>query len=207
MKIIDSDDSSGRVKVRYIGYGEGYDEWRLLEGIVELDNAPNDSSSGDEEAEVVAGATQVGKFCLYEELAYRIKSLLHSTRTGNPVCKIIMGFDVVYFEGLIRQGTQVSTGKKRKVYQLPGLTKLDDLLGKRWYIKGINAAGDFCYIQPGSVKYYLKQCRRKTEFQMQLDGSLRKHVYGGRCQLVFYFVRNDGVSSQWNSVLSSCKCT
>lgn len=202
LKIIDSDENSGRVKVRYIGYGEDYDEWRLLEDIIELGN---DSSSGDEGAEVVATevATRVGKFCLYEELAYRIKSLLYSTRTGNPVCRIIMGFDVVYFEGLIRRATQVNTGKKR-VYQLSGLTKLDDLLGKRWYIRGINAAGDFCYIQPDSVKYYLKQCRRRTEFQMQPDGSLRKCVHGGRCQLVFQFVRNDGVLSQWNSALNSC---
>ena len=118
-----------------------------------------------------------------------------------------MGFDVVYFEGLIRQGTQISTGKTRKVYQMPDLTKLDDLLGKRWYIKGINAAGDFYYIQPGSVKYYLKQCKRKTEFQMQPDDSLRECVYGGSYQLVFQFVRNDGVLSQSNSVHNSCKCT
>ena len=93
------------MKVRYIGYGEDYDEWRLLEDIVELNDVINDSSSGDEEAEVVTSTTavQVGKFCLYEELAYRIKSY----RTPQEQGILYARLDVVYFEGLIRRGTQV----------------------------------------------------------------------------------------------------
>ena len=39
LKIIDSDESAGRVKVRYIGYGEDYDKWRLLEDIDPLQRA------------------------------------------------------------------------------------------------------------------------------------------------------------------------
>ena len=64
-----------------------------------------------------------------------------------------MSFSIIYFEGLIRRGWKLcNTGQcKSEVYQLSSLTKLDDLQEERWYIRGINASGDFCYIQPGSV--------------------------------------------------------
>lgn len=98
-----------------------------------------------------------------------------------------MSFGIIYFKGLIRRGTKQHSarGYKREVYELSSLTMLDDLLGERWYVRGINKTGDFCYIQPGSVKYYLKQCKQKVEYQMQADGAIHKYLFGGQCQLVF----------------------
>lgn len=75
-----------------------------------------------------------------------------------------MSFYTIYFEGLIRRGTKCSTGKRREVYHLPILTKLDDLLGERWYVRGINTAGDFCCVQPSTVKY-LRHSKRKFDYQ------------------------------------------
>ena len=203
LKVIEKDDANGHVKVRYMGYGEEYDEWKLLEDIIEL----SESSSTDEASSVTTTSFSVGKFCLYKELAYRVKALLCSSRKGNPLCRVVMSFDIIYFEGLIRRGTKMcSTGqRKSEVYQLSSLTKLDDLLGERWYIRGINATGDFCYIQPGSVKYYLKHCKRKAEYQMQADGTIHKCLFGGQCQLVFQFVCNDGILTQWNSIIKMCQ--
>ena len=178
LKVIEKDDKNGCVKVRYIGYGQGCDEWKLVEDIVEL----SESSSIEEASSVTATPWSVGKLCLYKELTYRIKALLCSSRKGNPVCRVIMSFDIVYYEGLIHRGT---TGRKREVYQLSSLTRLDNLLGERWYIRGVNTNGEFCYIQPGSVKYYLKQCQKKADCQMQADGTIHKYLFGGQCQLVF----------------------
>ena len=62
-----------------------------------------------------------------------------------------MTFDAIHFNGLIRRGTLVKG--QQTVYTLSILTKLDDTLGQRWYIRDINAAGDFCYVQPGTVRY------------------------------------------------------
>ena len=37
---------------------------------------------------------------------------------------------------------------------MSSLSKLDDLLGERWYIRGLNSAGDFCYIEPGASIFH-----------------------------------------------------
>ena len=94
----------------------------------------------------------------------------------------------------------VAQDNVKEVYQFSSLTKLDDLLGEQWYIRGINATGDFCYIQPWSVKYYLKHCIRKVKYQMQADGTIHKSLFGGQCQLVFQFDCNDGLLTQWNNI-------
>ena len=87
---------------------------------------------------------------LYEELLFQIKSLLTSSRKGDPLC-CINGFDTIHFEGLARRGVLCKTNRGQ-VYALPTLTKLDDILGAQWYVRGINTAGDFCYVQPKTVK-------------------------------------------------------
>ena len=167
LNIIEKDDENGCVKVRYIGYGQEFDEWRLTEDIMEL----RESSSTDEASSVTATPWSVDRLCLYKELAYRIKALLCSPRKGNPACWVVMNFDVVYYEGLICRATkQVGNGRrKREIYQLPSWTRLDDLLGERWYIRGVNINGDFCYIQP---EYYLKRCKKRIDYQMQVDAEM-----------------------------------
>ena len=40
-------------------------------------------------------------FSLYEEMTYRVKSLLFSSRKRDPVCCISMSFDAIHFDGLI----------------------------------------------------------------------------------------------------------
>ena len=58
-----------------------------------------------------------------------------------------MSFDSLHFEALIRRGARNGTKGKCEVYGLSSLSKLDDLLGERWYMRGLNSAGDFCYIE------------------------------------------------------------
>ena len=60
------------------------------------------------------------------------------------------------------------------------------------YIRGLNSAGDFCYIEPGTVKFYLKYQLQKVDFQLQDDGTMKTQYIGIRRQLVFKFVRSDG---------------
>ena len=38
---------------------------------------------------------------VFEDLAYRVKSLLTSNRKGDPSCRIIMPFDQVSFDALV----------------------------------------------------------------------------------------------------------
>jgi len=86
------------VKVRYIGYGSKYDEWRSADDIVDLEE--NDDSS---EVEVFSREqlSPVAKLCLFEELACNIKLLLYSNRKRDLVCSITISFDSLRFESLI----------------------------------------------------------------------------------------------------------
>lgn len=137
LKILECDDRNQRVKVRYVGYGRKYDEWRKADDIVDL----NESDSSDQETVSLLGRSegrsQLSKFCLFEELACQIKSSLVSNRKADPVCSIVMSFDTLHFEALIWRGAKNGIKGKREIYGLSSLSKLDDLLGERWYIRGL----------------------------------------------------------------------
>lgn len=196
------------MKVRYIGYSSDCDEWRSRNDIVQLNDGESSSSSDESDGADLSQlpSKSFKPFCLYEELASRIKSLLVSSRKADPLCRVNMGFDTVYFEGLIRRSLTPKRSSRRQVYTVPILSRLDDILGHRWYIRGINTAGDFCYVTPDTVKFYLKHCKCKIEYQMQDDGTLMKSWYDqGLYHLTFQFIRGDGTCSQWSSVLKSCQ--
>ena len=141
-------------------------------------------------------------FVFSKNLRAKLNSPLVSGRKGDPVCSIVVSFDTLRFEALIRRGA--SNGGKWEVYGLSSLSKLDDLLGERWYVRGINSAGDFCYIEPGTVKFYLKCQCQKLDFQLQDDSTMKTQYFGSKHKLVFKFVRSNGTLTQWNSVLHSC---
>ena len=87
-----------------------------------------------------------------------------------------MTFDSTHFDSLIRCGTLVKG--QQTVYTLSALTTLDDILGQRWYIRGINQAGNFCYVKPGTVRYQLKFIKGRPDFQILEGGTLQEHTYG-----------------------------
>ena len=205
LRILERDEENGSVKVRYIGYGEDFDEWRKEEDIVNLEE-DDSSADGTPPFSCQPELPTFTKFCLYKEMAFRIKSMLYSNRKADPLCSIVMSFDTVHFEGLIRRGIRRNeVGGKKEMYGLASLTKLDDLLGEMWYIRGLNDVGDFCYIEPSTVKYYLRSCKGKLDHRLKEDGTIVPTYFGARNQLVFQFVRNDGTSLQWHKVLQSCR--
>ena len=118
-----------------------------------------------------------------------------------------MNFDCIYFEGLIQRGSVIPRTKhlKQQVYTVTRLSKFNDILGNRWYIRGLNQSGDFCYIKPNTVEFYLKHLSGKTEYQLLSDGTLSKNLYAAGCCLVFSFVHEDSTLHQWNAVHEQCK--
>lgn len=117
-----------------------------------------------------------------------------------------MNFDCIYFEGLKQRGSLVPRTKysKRQVYTLSKLSSLNDILGQRWYIRGLNMSDEFCYIKPSTVEFYLLHTYSKVEYQLSNDGTLSKSFFGAGYNLVINFVREDGTLPQWNSVLQQC---
>ena len=69
---------------------------------------------------------------LYEQLVYKIKSVLVCSLKGDPACHINMPFDSIHFNGLTRKGVPVQG--RVKSFTVVKLTNLDEILGQRWYI-------------------------------------------------------------------------
>ena len=200
LRVIDQDEATGMVKVAYVGYSDEHDEWRRVEDVVTME----ESEEENDDTLAPFQPIKAPKFCLFEELSRRIKAQLYSNRKGNPVCSIILSFDRYHFDSLSIRASKKEVKGKREVYSLPVLSRLNDLLGPRWFIRGINAAGDFCYIEPGTVSFYLKKTKGIAEYQMKDDGTLVNYGGGETTQLVFQFVRNDGTCRQWSEILQSC---
>ena len=204
LRVVDEDDAM--VKVRYIGYSSDFDEWRRKDDIVELSDDESSSESDGGSRQRSLGSLQ--RFCLFEELALRIKELLISSRKKDPMCRIVMSFDRMSFDSLLIRATLVpkaGTRTKRSVYSIQHMTQFEDLLGNRWYIRGLNAAGDFCFVTPGSVRLYLRVKKGRIDYQLKSDGTLFQEYFGKGFQLVFSFIRGDGTLAQWNTVLKKCK--
>ena len=180
VNILETDEENGSVKVSYIGYDDEYNEWRPSDDIVDLSTMANLWMN----RQVKLGETLVPipsqQFCLYNELALKIKSLLISNRKADPQCKLIMTFDKLCYDGLLYRGVPVKKHGYKEIYTVISLSKLDDILGERWYIRGINVAGDFSFVKPGSVRYFFEMLQ---DYQIQSDGSLMMFNFGTRYQL------------------------
>lgn len=203
LSIVEENRQEGLVKVRYMGYGEEYDEWRLESEVVNL-SGEEEGNSCDSDDVQFRGPLR-SQSSMFEELVYRIKALLTSSRKGDPSCRIIMSFDQVSFEALALRCSLVNRNSKckRQVYKVQDLAKLNDLLGDRWHIRGLNAAGDFCYVMHDTMKLYMKQSQGRPDYQLLDDGTMVKTYFGRQKQLVIFFIRGDGVASQWNDIVKT----
>jgi len=56
--------------------------------------------------------------------------------------------------------------------------KLDDLLGEHWHVRGLSRAGDFCYVEPGTVRFYFKSPWQKPDYQLAEDGTMKTQYFG-----------------------------
>ena len=162
------------VKVRYIRYGSAFDEWRCRDEIVEF------SDKSNSENDCINSPDSIQHFCLIQELALRIKFLLNSYRKRDPTCRIVMSFDSVSFDSLIIRSKPLPKAglNSRQVYTIASMVTFEDLLGERWYIRRVNFAGDFCFVIPGSLKFYLKHNKGRTEYQITSDGTIMNHGSG-----------------------------
>ena len=82
----------------YIGYGEEYDEWKPVEDVVNVGDSCSDSESECDEFSQSADTKSLRYklYSLYDELSFRIKSVLISNRKGDPICMVSVNFDTVY---------------------------------------------------------------------------------------------------------------
>ena len=189
IEVIERDDEAKRVKVHYTGYGSSDDEWKDEDDIVDL------TQGCDVEPTHLITPT----FNLYQQLALKIKGSLQSSRKGTPEVRIVMDFDKLQFDGGIRRVGTLKTKKGHDKFAIKNYSDLDEFLGRKWFIRGINSNGDFCYAMLETVRFYLSQKPPLVDFYPE-DQHFKKKLYHRGYNLVFSFVRVDGVASNFHSI-------
>ena len=103
-----------------------------------------------------------------------------------------MDFDkMLYDGGLKRLGHVKIVQRGVEIYTVRKYSDLDELFGPKWFIRGFNKNGDFCYAILDTIHFYLKSQRPLVEFKPASGGTeLKKCVYSQG--YYFFFVRGDG---------------
>lgn len=86
----------------------------------------------------------------------------------------------------------------RDVHCVENNFDLCGLLGNRWYERIQNFNGDFCYVIPGTVRFWLLEKKAIKEFFYIGDNLIESHIEND-LQIIFTFVRGDGVKVDYHS--------
>lgn len=188
-RVVDRD-ACGQVKVHYIGYGRQYDEWKAADEVV--------STVGEQRATEntlpTPSSESITQFSLYRVLGNQIKSSLRAGRKDDPKVRIEIPFDRIQFDGgLRRYGHFKKVLRGNEVYSITAYSDLDCLLDKNWHVRGITAAGDFCYVILDTVQFYLLKRRPLIDYIHTIKETERDQ---GHC-LIFSFVRGDGTHDRF----------
>lgn len=184
VEVIEIDKAANRVKLHFKGYSEKYDEWRPYDEMkltvirFEQMSKPTDASFDD----------RLQSFCkrLYRE----IKRKLYSGRREDPEVRIEVPCDEDVFSRSIAMVAFKSTERNKVIYRLHSNEKLDECIGLKWSERIMNENGDFAFVVPGTVRFWLASRNPIVEFKLIGDKYIRSEIDGGH-QVVFTFVRGD----------------
>ena len=172
------------VKIHYIGYSSSFDEWRYTNDIVHLGPSPY----------------ILEDYSFNEDLALKIKSSLTSQRKVNPMVRIEMMYDRGTFDkGPRMKGRFKQRNRGVEHYTIDNYNELDSVLGSNWHYRGLNSAGDFCYVMLRTVDFYL-YCKRPLIHYIEKDNKPVKICVPQGYVLVFQYVCGDGPSSQFGNI-------
>ena len=179
----------GQVKVHYVGYDDEYDEWKE-EG--DLEDLNEDSNEHHLEASLSDNVVMEA-YSLYKDLGVRIKRGLLCSRTSSPLIKVVMPFDMLLFNG----GLKEAGIRSKKVggvqhYKITHYRDLDVLLGRNWHVRGINANGDYGFVVCDTVDFCLKKSRKLVDY-VPTDNGPRCCTIDPGYTLTFSFVFNYGL--------------
>jgi len=174
----------GHVRIHYVGYGNEYDEWRVLEGLVQLSPPCVFNETYD----------------LHQELAWEIRSTLTSSQKSDPSVKITIPFDKQFFdEGMASKGYVHKATKQITRYRIHQYSDLDDILGINWHFSGLNSARDYCFVILNTTEFHVSRRRPITHFIPDSNGAAIKTSTPRGYVQHFTFVRGDGNSCDFGS--------
>ena len=193
----ESESSSKKYKVHYIGYSKRFDEWKSEEEIFNIGEEDQDPEYPDSKFDGLI----MERFSLHRELAFKIKMALNNNRKDSPVIRINMPFDQVEFNGGLRMcGVKKKCVRAIQYYSIRRYQDLNGILGINWHFRGLNGNGDFCYVLLNTVEFYLYHRRPLVEYiPKEAAQAPSQAVQQMGDALVFLFVRGDGTPDKFGT--------
>lgn len=98
-----------------------------------------------------------------------------------------MPFDRILFDDGLKARAVAKTcqQKQPRKYTIQQYSDLNDLLGDRWHVRGLNGAGDYCYVIKDTVEFYLYNRRPLVDYSVGPDYEpvQKKHAWMYACFL------------------------
>jgi hypothetical protein len=149
--ILEQNAESTMMKIHYVGYSSEYDEWKDLYEVETL------------ESEEVDSAYQ--PYSLYTNLRIKIKQALTCGRKSSPIVNVVMGFDLLQFNGGLKTvGIPFKKVQGVQHYKIKHYRDMNPFLGSSWHFRGLNANGDYGYIEMETVDFCLRKSRTLIEY-------------------------------------------
>ncbi|XP_033756247.1 uncharacterized protein LOC117338991 [Pecten maximus] len=149
VEIIEESKDGGYCKVHYKGWHHRYDEWKKKEDI-----------RVNRELETTNGKVA--------ELKIDIKNSLRYTKTDSKVF-IRMKMDTEQFEPLRQVGIIFKETRMKTIFTVDSRQSLEKIFGVGWDYLVQNQHGDSYYIKTVTVRFWLRQKKNKTEFNVYPD--------------------------------------
>ena len=185
VEITQVDKARNMVKIHFKGYSEKFDEWRpcdennLPEIRLEPMSQPTDDSLSD----------RPQAFC---ERVYReIKRKLYSVRREDPEVRIEIQVDDDVFNESLGKITSKRYQRNKLIYEVLSNETLDCFIGTKWNERIMNENGDFAYVVPGTLRFWLTKRNPVVGFKLIGNKYVRSEIEDGY-RVVFTFVCGDG---------------
>lgn len=128
-------------------------------------------------------------FC--ERVYRKIKRKLYSGRREDPEVRIEIQVDDDVFNESLGRITSKRYQRNKLIYEVLSNETLDCYFGTKWNEQIMNENGDFAYVVPGTLRFWLTKRNPIVEFKSIGDKYVRSEIKDGH-QVVFTFVRGDG---------------
>ena len=127
----------------------------------------------------------------YERVYREIRRKLYSGRKEDPEVRIEIPVEEDVFNQSLGRITSKSYSRNKLVYQVLCNETLDNYIGTKWNERIMNENGDFAYVVPGTLRFWLTKRNPILEFKVFGDKYVKSEIEDGH-EVVITFVRGDG---------------
>ena len=117
------------------------------------------------------------------------KIVLRAQRGSEVRIEIEVDDDV--FNASLGRITPKRYQRNKLMYEVLSNETLDCFIGTKWNERIMNENGDFAYVVPGTLRFWLTKRNPIVEFKLIGDKYVRSEIEDGY-QVIFTFVRGDG---------------